>query len=105
LSLASFFREAVMPNENPGVEVEMPAMNQPFYYASPVERAYGDYVSPVPGEQHLILALNSETARSQADKDNTRIYKVQPIGDFKWVEKDSESSTISAPMIKVLEES
>jgi len=30
---------------------------------------------------------------------------VQPIGDFKWIDRDSsESSTISAPMIKILEE-
>jgi len=87
-----------------GVEVDLPAMNQPFYYATSDEYGSGDYIETPAGEQ-LIIALNSNAARSGTDIENARIYRVLPIGDIEWIEKNDNASLLTAPMLRVIDES
>jgi len=88
-----------------GVEVDLEAINQPFYYATAEEYGSGDYIKSNSGKQ-LIIAMNSNTARNNSESvESVRVYRVEPIGDINWIEKNDNASLLTAPMLKVIDES
>lgn len=106
----------------PGVEGEFYSMTEDYYHGTNKEFAPGDYIMP-PSEtgeisekgrkknlDKVFFTLDKGSAKIYAGRavqsfgsGSPNIYKVQPIGDIEWLNKQKGTTVLMAPMAKVVE--
>jgi len=106
----------------PGVEGEFYSITEDYYHGTNKEFAPGDYIMP-PSEtgeisekgrkknlDKVFFTLDKGSAKIYAGRavqsfgsGSPNIYKVQPIGDIEWLNKQKGTTVLMAPMAKVVE--
>lgn len=106
----------------PGVEGEFYSITEDYYHGTNKDFAPGDYIMP-PSEtgeisekgrkknlDKVFFTLDKGSAKIYAGRavqsfgsGSPNIYKVQPIGDIEWVNKQKGTTVLMAPMAKVIE--